>query len=54
MDAAPRITDRIDAITLIGDAHRTATPPVPRSVKIELIGRCNYSCTFCARSFRLR
>lgn len=50
----PRITDRIDAITHIADAYRTATPPAPRSVKIELTGRCNYGCTFCARSFRLR
>jgi len=53
-DAIPRITDRIDAITHIADAYRTATPPAPRSVKIELTGRCNYGCTFCARSFRLR
>ncbi|HEX6958176.1 MAG TPA: radical SAM protein [Ferrovibrio sp.] len=52
--AAPRITERVDAITHISNAYLTKTPPIPRSVKIELTGRCNYNCTFCARSFRLR
>ncbi|WKZ27342.1 MAG: radical SAM protein [Candidatus Paceibacterota bacterium] len=43
-----RITDRIDAITKIPEAYRTTTPPPPKSVKIELTGRCNYRCGFCA------
>ena len=42
------ITQRIDAITCIPDSHLQATPPAPRSVKIELTGRCNYRCGFCA------
>lgn len=42
------ITQKIDAITAIGDAWRSAVPPAPRSVKIELTGRCNYRCGFCA------
>lgn len=50
----PRITERIDAITRIGPDYRKAAPPCPRSVKIELTARCNYACTFCARSQRLR
>lgn len=49
-----RITARIDAITEIAPRYRTPAPPCPRSVKIELTGRCNYACSFCARSMRLR
>lgn len=48
------ITDRIDAITKIPEAYKSETPLCPRSVKIELTGRCNFSCAFCARSMRLR
>lgn len=48
------ITDKIDAITHIPDSHRCELPPVPKSVKIELTGRCNFKCSFCARSDRLR
>lgn len=42
------ITDRIDAITRIPPAYRRATPPAPKSVKIEVSPRCNYRCGFCA------
>lgn len=42
------ITDRIDAITLIPEEYAVATCPAPKSVKIELTGRCNYLCGFCA------
>ena len=48
------ITERIDAITLVKDAYLTATPPAPRSVKIELTGRCNYRCGFCALRTRAK
>lgn len=48
------ITARIDAITKIPDEFRVPAPPCPRSVKIELTGRCNFACAFCARSQRLR
>ncbi|MCC7275216.1 MAG: radical SAM protein [Alphaproteobacteria bacterium] len=48
------ITDRIDAITAIRPEWRRADPPPPRSVKIELTARCNFACSFCARSARLR
>lgn len=48
------ITDKIDDITGIDEAHRGTIIPVPKSVKIELTGRCNYACSFCARSHMLR
>lgn len=44
----PDITDRIDAITKIADDYKKAKLPAPRSVKIELTGRCNFRCGFCA------
>ena len=46
------ITSRIDNITHIPDEYRQAKPPCPKSVKIELTGRCNYRCGFCALRMR--
>jgi organic radical activating enzyme len=48
------ITARIDAITAIPEAYRTATPPCPNSVKIELTARCDFKCFFCATGYKLR
>ncbi|KKL56009.1 hypothetical protein LCGC14_2249700 [marine sediment metagenome] len=48
------ITQRIDAITRIPAEYRSPAPPCPRSVKIELTARCNFACSFCARSQKLR
>lgn len=46
------ITKRIDEISLI-PAHKLKTVlPAPKSVKIELTGRCNYRCSFCALAVR--
>lgn len=42
------ITDRIDSITQITREYLRIDPPAPKSVKIELTGRCNYRCGFCA------
>lgn len=42
------ITQRIDAVTLVTQDRYCARPPAPKSVKIELTGRCNYRCGFCA------
>jgi MoaA/NifB/PqqE/SkfB family radical SAM enzyme len=41
------ITERIDNITRMPDNYRTTTPPPPKSVKIEITGKCNYRCGFC-------
>lgn len=46
------ITDKIDAITKIPETHRFARLPAPKSVKIELTGKCNYRCGFCALRMR--
>lgn len=48
------ITERVDAITRISDEYKNTIVPAPRSVKIELTGKCNFACFFCARSQRLR
>ena len=45
------ITGRIDAITLV-PPDAAARMPVPKSVKVELCGRCNYRCGFCALQTR--
>lgn len=46
------ITDRIDNITKIPKEYRQPVLPAPKSVKIELTGRCNYRCGFCALRMR--
>ena len=46
------ITDKIDSITHIPPEYLRPDPPCPRSVKIELTGRCNYRCGFCALRVR--
>jgi hypothetical protein len=48
------ITERIDRITCLSDEYRSSTPPIPRSVKIELTARCDFQCFFCASRLRLR
>lgn len=47
-----QITDRIDKITRIPDSYLKMELPAPKSVKIELTGRCNYRCEFCALAIR--
>jgi pyruvate-formate lyase-activating enzyme len=46
------IMEHIDEITLIPLERRSAVLPAPKSVKIELTGRCNYRCGFCALRMR--
>lgn len=42
------ISSRIDAITGIPAEYLRPDPPAPKSVKLELTGRCNFRCSFCA------
>lgn len=42
------ITERIDAITKVTSEYWGTSLPAPKSVKIELTGRCNFRCSFCA------
>ena len=46
------ITQRIDAVTKIGEKYLGTILPAPRSVKIELTANCNYKCRFCVKSIR--
>lgn len=48
------ITERIDNVTKIKPEYLCEKPPAPHSVKIELTGRCNFKCVFCAHNQRLR
>ncbi len=48
------ITKRIDNVTEITADYMSVTPPVPKSVKIELTARCDFNCFFCASVQRLR
>jgi len=49
-----KITERVDAITGIDSHRRVAAPPCPKSCKIELTARCNFTCSFCATADKLR
>lgn len=46
------IRERLDRITKISKNYLTVTPPIPKSVKIELSPRCNYKCVYCGYSYR--
>ena len=50
--SADRITERIERLSRLDGDVRSATPPLPRSAKIELTSRCNYACRFCASHLR--
>jgi len=40
------ITDRVDNITRIPEEYRSALPPAPKSVKIELTANCDFKCFY--------
>jgi len=46
------ITERIDNVTKIPENYRNLTPPPPKSVKIEITGKCNYRCGYCPLTTR--
>lgn len=49
-----KITERIDAITLLTEDRQATVLPAPKSVKVELTARCDFKCFFCASAQRLR
>ncbi len=48
------ITERIDAVTQISDirVQMGGIQPAPKSAKIEIVGRCNLLCQYCAINTR--
>lgn len=49
----PSIVDKVDAVTKIGEERITGgLQPPPKSVKIELTGRCNLRCKYCGVATR--
>jgi MoaA/NifB/PqqE/SkfB family radical SAM enzyme len=42
------ISKRIDKVTGIPNEYQKTIIPAPKSVKIEMTSRCNFSCSFCA------
>jgi MoaA/NifB/PqqE/SkfB family radical SAM enzyme len=46
------IRERLNKVQKLSPEVMTETPPIPRSVKIELTSRCNYNCVFCGYSTR--
>ncbi|MEO5350589.1 MAG: radical SAM protein [Magnetococcus sp. YQC-3] len=49
-----KISEKIDSITGMLEKHRSNRPPCPKACKIELTGRCNFACSFCATSKNMR
>lgn len=47
-----KIKERISETSNIPDDYRTALPPIPRSVKIEITSRCNLRCFFCSVTYK--
>lgn len=48
------ISKRIDEVTEIKPEYRNTVIPAPKSVKIELTSRCNFSCGFCSHHKNLK
>ena len=48
------IIDRVDNITGLTEEYASITPPIPKSVKIELTARCDLKCFFCATGNSLK
>ena len=46
------LTARLKNMATIPKEYLSETPPVPKSVKIEISSRCNYRCSYCALASR--
>ena len=48
------IPEKIDQHTHVPKEKLCLHPPFPDAIKIEITGRCNYNCSFCAQKSSLR
>lgn len=48
------IPEKIDQHSHMSKEKITLYPPFPDAIKIEITGRCNYKCSFCAQNSSLR
>jgi len=48
------IPEKVDDHTHVPKERFVLYPPFPDAIKIEITGRCNYKCSFCAQSKNLR
>lgn len=54
LDMVKTTAARVDRATHVPLELLVEKPPFPKSVKIELTGRCNYKCAYCATKKSLR
>ena len=48
------ITNRADNITGLTNEYSSITPPIPKSVKVELTAKCDFKCFYCASANGMR
>lgn len=48
------IIERVATVSSLAEASRSATPPLPRTAKIEITSACDLDCYFCAHARHAR
>ena len=48
------IMEKVDEHTHVNNEKLVLYPPFPDAIKIEITGKCNYNCSFCAQKSSLR